>query len=531
MIRHCSPRGARVHVALAVCIAALLSCGGTLIQRDWSGESGVTGPVKSAGDSFTWQYGCAAGADGSLQLGSSHGFTGIGPVERIESISVADVDSDGDGDLIIQQSAPAYTREPHLEEIVLLMRNLDGRGSSWSLEPVLEDDFGTFSPHSAGRLPMVVDLDSDGGMDILLKRENRGSWLMQARECGSGWIASGIDSMPSFSTLDVADFDLDGLMDIVVIIGLSRGVCVYLQPVESGDPWVFREIGSANDDYYTEICASDLDGDGDEDVFCRGYSQSCRECRFVLFENLLSDTGRLAFREIESDTVEMKLMENYALSDMNGDLVTDLLCCLSVGESYSRRFGTVCWIENPLFEDRVIHVIVDSLQEADVLGVADIDGDGELEPFGSHFWWDRPDDSEDWTTLNTLDRTVLAAGDVDGDGCDELITRDIGVLDFGGYSLLPGVLLSSVMELGGSAAAVAAEYSGVCPQGTSMGLQVRHGKTVYDLGPWSNVPLPDSVFELDGSEGSRFFQYMVTLSTTDARVSPALREVRLFRVE
>jgi hypothetical protein len=119
----------------------------------------------------------------------------------------------------------------------------------------------------------VVDLDDDRRSDVLISHSERSGYplALYRRDDAGAWRKTILlDSLPAAHTLQVADFDGDGALDILTGVNRSRAQDLGLQdfPVylllnrEAG--WDTLRIHS--DGIYNGQVA-DFDGDGDPDIF------------------------------------------------------------------------------------------------------------------------------------------------------------------------------------------------------------------------------------------------------------------------
>ena len=129
-----------------------------------------------------------------------------------------------------------------------------------------------------------VDLDSDGDMDIVVgsRGEARILWLenlgnLQFKEHNidlSGDLESG--SWLTGFNMDYADLNNDGRLDIVSSVWPSSAYILY-QPASTENKWNFLKIGSIKPDRLVSIAATDIDADGDIDIFSGSYSLGSRD--------------------------------------------------------------------------------------------------------------------------------------------------------------------------------------------------------------------------------------------------------------
>ncbi|MBD3287818.1 VCBS repeat-containing protein [candidate division KSB1 bacterium] len=195
----------------------------------------------------------------------------ISEVSQDEQLTVADIDGD------------------RLQDIHLGTRWLkceDRNGDQWSLHTINEIE----------QLPdrnRIADMDKDGRLDVVIGFETADihgklAWYEQGEVPTDLWTEHVIDSLPGRAmSLDVADMDLDGDMDIVVGEHFSD-----LKKPEEADLFVYENLNGdalswqkhliyTGDEHHdgTQIC--DIDADGDLDIISIGWKHP----RVVLYEN------------------------------------------------------------------------------------------------------------------------------------------------------------------------------------------------------------------------------------------------------
>ncbi|MDH4121101.1 MAG: VCBS repeat-containing protein [Deltaproteobacteria bacterium] len=142
-----------------------------------------------------------------------------GPISRV-AIATGDVDSDGDLDMILGDA----------KGVLYWLENTGNKKEpSWHLakEDLMPD------PNRRNAVPMLIDLDSDGDLDLvvgnhngrLIYFKNQGSakkpdWRPESSALGG--VDVGADSVPAFLDID-ADGDLD------LFVGNHKGVVVYYE--------------------------------------------------------------------------------------------------------------------------------------------------------------------------------------------------------------------------------------------------------------------------------------------------------------
>jgi hypothetical protein len=142
----------------------------------------------------------------------------------------------------------------------------------------------------------------------------------------------------------------DGRLDIITFAagGLLGPQLVWLeQPAKSGEPWRYRIMGSTAPDNLVGIVASDIDGDGDTDVFTGGYSGGSRTedepkpaaalGRLAWFEN----RGEHGWARHDVSRRQRGMFDKFVAHDMDGDGDVDLLGTRGNSGPYDGLF----WLE------------------------------------------------------------------------------------------------------------------------------------------------------------------------------------------
>ena len=178
-----------------------------------------------------------------------------------EGMAVGDTDGDGFPDILatgmVYYNPGGKIDAPWKEE------NLD---EQWNNQE------GDWSRN--GTKALMHDIDGDGKSEIFIAHSERAGYpLMRYSKSDDSWEGLQIkDSIPANHTLQLADFDLDGDLDILA--GINKGRAVNLDKTEfpvyvflnEGNDSVYRETIIADQGIYNGQVL-DYDGDGDMDVF------------------------------------------------------------------------------------------------------------------------------------------------------------------------------------------------------------------------------------------------------------------------
>jgi hypothetical protein len=194
--------------------------------------------------------------------------------ETMPAPALADLDADGDLDLIIADQSFGYLKG---------FRNTGGRCSPiWTADESLVDNIGPFPPRSGWASwgwPALGDLDNDSDVDLILDYQfgylgfrNNGNETVPKWSLDNSLIA-GAESPWSFETPTLGDLDGDGDLDLLKMTG--NGVTSGYRNI--GDP--FSPLWARDDTLVSGIPAYplemgqtldpnlyDLDFDGDLDL-------------------------------------------------------------------------------------------------------------------------------------------------------------------------------------------------------------------------------------------------------------------------
>lgn len=322
------------------------------------------------------------------------------------SVSVADVDADGDLDALSAQTTANR---------VSWHENLDGRGRLWRRHDVAHEVHNAFWVASG-------DLDGDGDVDVLSTSppDDEVAWYENLFGDGILWLRRPI-SLGADLAISVGAADLDGDGDLDVH-SASQGDDTIAWYENSGDGSAWRDaaISTTTDGAFHAVPA-DVDGDGDLDLV--GSVQFADTIAW--YENLAGDASRWEPHAIAG---EAEGIRTVAAADLDGDGDVDAI-------SASRRDNEITWYENV---DRdgstwVARVISDRTLQPFSVGLADVDGDGDLDALSASMG----DDKIAWYPNRSPHRTpeypaaveifaeptdVVAAADLDRDGRLDVVT-------------------------------------------------------------------------------------------------------------
>lgn len=396
---------------------------------DGDGDGDVVSAAEAAGDLVAWYSDGAPSPTFTAQVvdGSYPGVSGV---------AVADLDGDGDLDLVATTGAIASR----------ITCYLNGGGSTPSWTPVnLETNW------SEGWEIATGDVDGDGHVDVVGTNlgQNDVVWWRNDGGTPPAWTRNTVDgALSGAHSARVGDIDGDGRADILGTGTLANQVSWWRN--EGGDPviWTKRVIASP---FFggRSVRLGDLDGDGDLDAAACNF-----DSRIMWWANQGGSPVTWTAQLVGG----VGLAHQLQMADLNGDGRLDLLVA-----GYGAN--TVVWFENggggaPITWTR--HNVDTVLQRPLAVATGDIDGDGALEVLAS---------SNTTHLFNWYDVTEFVPA---------------------------GELTGSLIDMG-AAGPFVIDWDAVVPAGTGLQVMVRAGEAPEALGPWSApVSVPGTVIDPGG---------------------------------
>jgi hypothetical protein len=214
----------------------------------------------------------------------------------------------------------------------------------------------------------IADLDQDGDMDILIANEHRPNILLMNNGKG-GFTNESALRIPQVAhdseDIGIADFDLDGDLDIIVVSEDDKTNELYLNNgdgtfMDGGDR--IPVTGTSN-----SVVVFDINADGAPDVLIGNNGQN----------KVLINTGTGHFKDesLERFGLFIDITQDLTLADVDNDGDQDVL----VGNEDANRI--LINIGNGFFEDQSSDRLPyrSEPEETREVDVADIDGDGDLD--------------------------------------------------------------------------------------------------------------------------------------------------------
>jgi hypothetical protein len=273
-------------------------------------------------------------------------------------VFLADFDGDGRPEIVTPNKGAQDPTRARQEPKEISFFELRG--------PPLDD--ASWTEHVLARVPwpinsQPVDLDGDGDLDVVggSVAQRRTLWFENSSSAQRFAFAEHevelLAAEPNSEPVTVHGFNMefvdlsgDGRLDIITFAagGLLGPQLVWLeQPAKSGEPWRYRIMGSTAPDNLVGIVASDIDGDGDTDVFTGGYSGGSRTSdeakpaaalgRLAWFEN----EAELTFVRHDVSRRQRGMFDKFVALDMDGDGDQDFLGT----RGNSGPYDGVFWLE------------------------------------------------------------------------------------------------------------------------------------------------------------------------------------------
>lgn len=384
---------------------------------------------------FLWIHFSLASAQGRFSLPRLVDETAA----ALTAANVADIDGDGDADLV------ALTHSDESPRNIVWFEN-DGAGSFAASKSLLTD----IAP--ALTMLQAADLDGDGDSDLLV---GDGSTFGTG---GLFWIENENRSFQDLQSIDLfnggpfqaIDYDRDGDFD-VLRGGLYVGL--YENTGASDDDGRFLRRGGLAPGPAGALAAADFDGDGDVDLAASHHSYERGNDLLPYYEQRESeplflglDRELLAFPR-EAAPYDLVVRDAYA-ADMDTDGALDLVVSTYLNTDLGFDDGRVRWYRqtNSGLQGPASLIADEPMPEPGQVGwgptattVADLDGDGDHDVLvawannnpDSLAWYENPamgGTTDSWVG-HPIDRTnrdvlMLTHADLDGDADRDLVALE-----------------------------------------------------------------------------------------------------------
>jgi hypothetical protein len=195
----------------------------------------------------------------------------ISPISQDEALSSGDIDRDGDVDLLLG---------------TIWMENQSG---SW-VEHTLHDTKGAPYGRRDPDRNRLADINGDGRLDALVGYEavsvdGKVAWYEQGANARSSWIEHQIATVVGPMSLDVADMDRDGDLDVIVgehdLAHPSSAKLYVFENVDGAGSLWKQHLVYRGDEHHDGAQVVDIDSDGDLDIISLGWGHA----NVVVYEN------------------------------------------------------------------------------------------------------------------------------------------------------------------------------------------------------------------------------------------------------
>lgn len=331
-------------------------------------------------------------------------------VDRPENIVAADMDGDGDIDIVSASFG---------DDMIAWHENTNGHGTFSTLHVISTEADGAWSVFTA-------DLDGDGDQDVLSAStlDNKVAWYRNVDGLGSFGpqqiIATGERGAIS---VYAADLDNDNDLDVICAAPYDNKV-VWFENTDGMGTFGPERLISNSEGYPMEVAAADLDGDGDQDVL----SATGQFDRVWWFENLDAAGNFGPAQRVGG--VGSQLNAIFP-ADVDGDGDVDVVAAAALGM-------TVGWLENVNGFSQVVsaHEISREAYQARDVFAADLDGDGDLDVLSASewdskvSWYENVDGSGSFGAQHVIAPDLngpitVCAADFDGDGDIDVATASL----------------------------------------------------------------------------------------------------------
>jgi hypothetical protein len=325
------------------------------------------------------------------------------------SVDVADLDSDGDRDVL-----SAYDNE------LIWYENITGQPSFSSKQVI------TSCAPGSERMIFVqaADIDGDGDQDILSAGCKDSMLVWYENTDGQGAFDAEHELSASSSraadAVYSADIDGDGDQDVLSISFWDNQIGWYENTDAQGSFGTYQVITS-NTKGVKSVSFADMDGDADLDIVAAAYWNN----QIVWYENT---DGQGSFGSRQIVTTSAVDIGSVNTADMDGDGDQDIL-------SASYGDNKIAWYENTdgqgTFGSQ--HVITTLATRPLSVYATDLDGDGDNDILSASFldnrvaWYENTDGNGTFGPQRTIttkgDRPgFVYAGDLDGDGDQDVLS-------------------------------------------------------------------------------------------------------------
>jgi hypothetical protein len=310
--------------------------------------------------------------------------TVVGNVPFAVHAEYQDLDGDGRRDFVVSSLGTFAPADVRTGEVRFLRHREDG-----SFESIpLADEFGRVCQ------TRVADFDADGLADLLVVVfgwQKTGNLVLMTRVPGTSdnmkFLRSEIDARHGAILADPTDWNGDGRLDFVTLFGQEHE-CVEVFLNQGRANFSSKPIGKRADPAFGSNGAArcDLDGDGDDDfVLSNGDMFDSFQIKPYHGIRWLENRGDGTF--LEHSLVKFPGVHGVSTGDLDGDGDLDLAAAAcfpyrayeSAGVDERAKFVSALWLEQTSPGRFSPHVVETGSPFHAASTLADIDGDGDLD--------------------------------------------------------------------------------------------------------------------------------------------------------
>lgn len=272
------------------------------------------------------------------------------------------IDIDGDGDVDALGAS-------HSGDVIAWWENTDGAGTAWTQHTV-------DGSYDGARSVASVDIDGDGDADILGAADfiDDITWWENTDGAGTVWTEHTVDGeYDGAGHVSYADFNGDGHMDVLASSYYPGYVTWWENSDGTGTAWIEHTVASSFVTVF-DVYSYDIDGDGDADILG---AISGNYDAIVWWEN--TDGAGTAWGEHTVDG-DFDGVRSVHATDIDGDGDEDV-----IGGSVPSSGGAIAWWENTdgIGSTWTEHMLDDDFWYVYSVYSADINADGDPEVLGA----------------------------------------------------------------------------------------------------------------------------------------------------
>lgn len=327
---------------------------------------------------------------------------------RLHDIEAADLDGDGDIDLIGRDQS-AFGG--NAETVVLFRQDAPGKWQRFELH----------GPNGEGL--RVADLNADGRVDIVVN----GTWFENPGAMHNDWAGHVFTQTWTWPHAYIAAGDIndDGRIDIAMSPAEPEGkqyrVSWFEAPPDRHQEWIEHVVEADVETVRHFIGIADTDNDGKVDVISAQMHQGRDPDVIVIYHN---EGAGARWRR---DVLSAEGSHSMQLADVDADGDIDLFGANWSGD----KQDVVLWRNracDPGQEQWRRHVIdADRPWRAIFIAAEDINGDGHKDVVTGGWWYENPGDANKaWPrrAIGTPANNMAWVGDLDGDGHPDILATE-----------------------------------------------------------------------------------------------------------